>query len=157
MQPHLCARQGHAARWTSRNGDALAVVVDGDRRLVAVLDGPDDVRRPERSVAAEEHTGPGRHERRLIDDGHVPLAELQADVPFDERKRIVLPDGENDGVARDDLAADDFLFQPGGRFDGFELVELHSGQRAALDDEAHRLQVFENLDVLFFRVFELPG
>ena len=38
-----------------------------------------------------------------------------------------------------------------------ELLELHPGQLAVLDDEAHRLQVLEDLDLLFLGVLELPG
>ena len=37
-----------------------------------------------------------------------------------------------------------------------ELVELHPGELAVLDDEADRREVLENLDLLFFRVLELP-
>ena len=39
---------------------------------------------------------------------------------------------------------------------GRELVELHPGQLAVLDDEADRLQVLEDLDLLFLGVLELP-
>src|SRR5262249_30547872 len=90
------------------------------------------------------------------DHRHVPLAELEADVAFDERKRVVLTDREHDGVARDDLAADDRLLEPLLGFDRLELLELHSRQRAVLDDEADRLQIFEALDLLLFGVLELP-
>ena len=37
-----------------------------------------------------------------------------------------------------------------------ELVELHPGQRAVLDDEADRLEVLEDLDAFLFGVLELP-
>ena len=81
---------------------ALAVVVNRDRRLVAVLDRPDDVRRAERRVAAEEHARPRRHERRLVDHRHVPLVELEADVALDPRERVLLADREDHRVARQD-------------------------------------------------------
>ena len=44
-----------------------------------------------------------------------------------------------------------------GRLDRPELVELHPGQHAVLDDEADRLQVLDDLDAFFFGVLELPG
>ena len=77
-------------------------------------------------------------------------------LALDERKRVVLPDREHDRVARKDLASDDLLLQPLGSLDRPELVELHPGQHAVLDDEAHRLQVLDDLDALFLGVLELP-
>ena len=50
----------------------------------------------------------------------------------------------------------DFLLELAVDLDGRELVELHPGQLAVLDDEAHRLQVLEDLDLLFLGVLELP-
>ena len=135
---------------------ALAVVVDRNRRLVPVLHGPDDVRRAERRVTAEKHARTRRHERRLVDHRHVPLAELQPDLALDEGERVVLADRQHDRVARKNLAPDDLLLQPLGRFDRPELVELHPGQHAVLDDEAHRLQVLDDLDAFFLGVLELP-
>ncbi len=156
VQPHLGARQRHALRWTFRHRNALAVVVDRDRCLVAMLHGPDDVGWSERRVPSKEHPWPGGHERRLVHHRHVPLPELETDVPLHERKGIVLPDGENDRVAREDLAADDFLLESRFRLHGAEPVELHPCERAVLDDEAHRLEVLDDVHTLFFGVLELP-
>ena len=40
--------------------------------------------------------------------------------------------------------------------DRLELLELHPGQLAVLDDEADRLQVLDDLDAFFLGVLELP-
>ena len=107
VQPHLRARQRHAVRRPLVDRHALAVVVDRDRRLMPVLDRPDDVGRTERRVAAEEHAGTRRHERRLVDDRHVPLlVELEPDVALDPRERVVLADRQHHRIAGDDDASD---------------------------------------------------
>ena len=80
---------------------ALAVVVDRDGGLVPVLHRPDDVLRAPRGVAAEEHAGAGGLEGGLVDDRHVPLAELDADVALDPGKGVFLADGQDDVVARE--------------------------------------------------------
>jgi hypothetical protein len=80
--------------------DAVAVVVDRDGRLVAVGHRPDDVLRAPRSVAAEEHAFARGLEGLLVDLGHAPLVELDADVALDPGERALLPDGEDDRVGR---------------------------------------------------------
>jgi len=59
VHAHLAALQVHAGGEAVGDGLALAMPMDGDRGLVAVLHGPDDVLGPERGVAAEEHAGAG--------------------------------------------------------------------------------------------------
>ena len=157
VQPHLRARQLHPLRRPLGERHALAVVVDRDRRLMPVLDGPDDVRRPERRVAAEEHAGPRRHERRLVDDRHVPLVELEADVALDPRERVVLADREDDRVAREDLAADDFLLQP--RCRSRPTGTCRTPCRSSLPFSMTKrtgCEVLDDLDALFLGVLELP-
>ena len=78
---------------------------------MAVFDSPDDIGGTEGGVTAEEHARPRGHEGRLVHDRHVPLAELESDVSLDPRKRIVLTDGEDDRVARQNLPADHFLLE----------------------------------------------
>src|SRR5690606_30651255 len=78
-----------------------------DRGLMAVLDGPDDVLRPERRVASEEDAGQRRLERDGVDDRDVPLVELDAEIALDPRERILLADREHDVVARDQNVVDD--------------------------------------------------
>ena len=78
---------------------SLTEVVDRDGGLVAVRDGPDDVLWAERGVAAEEDPRECRLHRGLVDDGHVPLAELHAEVAFDPGEGVLLTDREDDVVA----------------------------------------------------------
>ena len=90
---------------------AFAMLVDRDRGLMAVLDGPDDVLRAERRVAAEEHAGPRRLKRLAIDDGHVVAIELDAEVALDPRERVLLTDREHDVVARQEHFAQHVLVE----------------------------------------------
>src|SRR5262245_26087636 len=94
VDAHLRRRQLDAAREALVEASAFAMFVDRDRGLVAVLDGPDDVLRPERRVAAEEHAGPRRLIRHLIDDRHVIAIERKAEVALDPRERVLLADRE---------------------------------------------------------------
>ena len=96
----LRADEVHAVRRPLGERRALAMIVDRDRRLVSVLDGPDDVLRSPRRVAAEKDAGLGRHHRRAIHHGHAVLVELEADVALDPLERVLLADGEDDVVAR---------------------------------------------------------
>ena len=83
----------------------LAVLVHRNGRLVAVLDGPDDVLGTERRIAAEEHAIACAHHRRLVDDGTVPFVELDADVALDPGERIVLANRQHNVVTRYQLLA----------------------------------------------------
>src|SRR5690606_7973502 len=126
--------------------------------LMAVLDGPDDVLRPEGRVAAEEYAGARRFERHRIDDRHAPLVELDAEIALDPRERVLLADREDDLVARnqhlfDDAAAHD---APSLVEVVLELVEAHSDELAVLDDERFRRVVDDDLDAFLLRVLELP-
>ena len=93
----------------SADGLALAVAVDGDGGLVAVLHGPDDVLRAEGGVAAEEHPRARGLEGDLVDHRHVPLVELDAEIALDPREGVLLADGEDDVVGRQELLPDDAL------------------------------------------------
>ena len=90
-------------RGGGRSLDVLAVaeLVDRDRGLVAVRDGPDDVLRAERGVAAEEDVRQGRLHGRRVDNGHAPAVELDADVALDPGKGVLLPDRDQHVVARE--------------------------------------------------------
>ena len=57
VHTHLAATQVHGHRQAAGQRFALAMKVDGDGRLVAMLHGPDDVLRTECSIASEEHPG----------------------------------------------------------------------------------------------------
>ena len=61
---------------------------------------PDDVLRAERGVAAEEHAGTRRRHGDLVDHGHAPLVELDADVALDPRKGVFLADRHQHVIAR---------------------------------------------------------
>src|SRR5256885_16781412 len=105
----------HSLGGTLGHGQALAVLMDGNRRLVAVLHRPDDVGWSPRRVAAEEHARAGGFVRDLVDHRHVVLVEPDADVALDPGEGVVLPDGENDLVAWNDHRT-------------ARRVELHAGE-----------------------------
>src|SRR5688572_33491072 len=102
----------------------------GNRRLVSVFDRPDDVFRSPRRVAAKEDTGPGRHERFLVDDRHVPLVELEACVAFDPRKTVFLTDGEDHVITGQDHRVDDFALLLAAFLIPAQSLELHPRQTA---------------------------
>src|SRR5690606_39369654 len=52
-------------------------------------------------VCSSDLAGQRAGERGPIDDGHVPLTELDADVPLDPWERVVLPDREDHCITRD--------------------------------------------------------
>ena len=59
---------------------------------------------PHRGVAAEEDARQRRLEGHRVDDGHVPFADLEAEVALDPGERVLLADREDDVVAGDDDA-----------------------------------------------------
>src|SRR5688572_446300 len=134
------------------------MLVDRDRGLMAVLDGPDDVLGAERGIAAEEDARARRLIRLGIDDGHVVTIELESQVALDPRERVLLADREHDVVAGQEhfaqrLRARDFAVSVELVL---ELVEAHADELAAFDDEFLRAMVDDDLDALFLGVLELP-
>src|SRR5438094_2830537 len=116
---------------------ALAVTVDRDRGLVAVLDRPDDVLRAEGGIAAEVDAGARRLEGARIDDRHVPFVELDAEIALDPREGVLLADREDHVVRGQELLSDDALGgdAPAGVELVFHPLEAHPGEAAVLDDE----------------------
>ena len=100
VHAHLAALQIDPGRQSLGHRLALAVAVNGDRGLVAVLHSPDDVLRAESGITAEKHAGARRLEGALVDDRNVPLVELDAQVALDPREGILLADRQNDIVGR---------------------------------------------------------
>src|SRR5258708_2958697 len=96
VDAHLRTDEVHPLRRPLRERNALTKVVDADRRLMRVLDRPDDVERTPRRVSAEEDAGPRALVGDLVDDGRAPLVELDPDVALDPRKRSLLADREDD-------------------------------------------------------------
>src|SRR5215218_2757193 len=68
MHAHLRALEVHALWRTLGDRTTLAMLVNGDGRLMAVLHCPDDVLGTPCGVAAEEHTGSRALKRHLVDD-----------------------------------------------------------------------------------------
>ncbi len=90
----------------------------------------------------------------LVDDRHIPLAELHAEVALDPGEGVLLTDGEDHVVT-----GDDHRTQHRGLLRAvvpLEDVELHPDELAVLDDEALGRVVHDDLDALFFGVVELP-
>ncbi len=115
---------------------------------------PNDVLRSPRRIAAEEHAGPCRHERRLVDDGHVPLPELESDVPLDPRECRLLTDRKDDVIARKDHGTERLRMT--GIAVPLQPLELHTRELAVLDHEPQGRVVDHDVDAFFLRVLELP-
>src|SRR5258705_4215788 len=105
VHAHLAALQVYAGSQTLAQRLAVAVTVNGDGGLVALLDRPDDVLRPKRGIAAEEHPGPRRLKRRLVDHRHVPFVELDPQIALDPGEGVLLADGEDHIVRGQELLA----------------------------------------------------
>jgi len=82
---------------------AAAQPVDRDRGFVAVRNRPNDVLRTESRVTAKEHSGMGRGHGLGIDPGHVPFVELDAAIALDPGEGVLLADGNQYVVARENL------------------------------------------------------
>ncbi len=159
MEPHLRrSRASSPGVGRSPSGDALAVVVDADGRLVRVLDRPDDVQRTPRRVAAEEDAGARAREGRPCRPRGNPTCRSRSRCPA--RSTGTPPPGRWRGSRR----------RRGGRrcrwasatslpFSSLRLVplELHPLELPGLDDERLRLVVDDDLDLLLLGVLELPG
>ena len=102
VHTHLRTHERHADRRTLVNRAAVTMRVDGNRRLVSMRDGPDDVLRSPRRIATEEHRGVAALMRCLADDRHALRVEGDARVGFDPRKCVVLADRQDHRVARED-------------------------------------------------------
>src|ERR1019366_9115939 len=94
-EPHLLADEVHGVAWALAHRNVLAVVVNGDRGLMGVFDGPDDIFRSPGGIAPEEDPGAGGFEGDLIDFRHVVAVELNAEIALDPGEGIVLADREN--------------------------------------------------------------
>ena len=152
--PHLLADQIHALRRAIGHRDALAVIVDGDSRLVRVLHGPDDVLGPKCRVASEEDPGPGGLHGPFIHKRNIPLVELNTDVALDPGECVLLPDCENNVVGWKEYGVDGAgVFGAGIPFETFEF---HSREAAILDDEALGSMVDYDLDAFLLGVLEFP-
>ena len=69
---------------------------------------------------------------------------------------VFLADLKDDVVAGNDDGVDDLGALLAVALEPAQHVELHAGQLAVLDDEALRRMVFDDVDLLFLGVFELP-
>ncbi|GBF30344.1 hypothetical protein MnTg04_00285 [bacterium MnTg04] len=135
----------------------MAVLVNGDRGLVAVCDRPDDVFRAKRRIATEKHTCAGGLEGDRVDDRYIPLVELDADIPFHEGKGILLADREDYVVAGQDDPVEFGRLQPAVLvFVPLDYRKLHAGQLALFDNHPQRRMVQQQFDLLFLGIFELP-
>src|SRR4051812_42865216 len=95
--------------------------------------------------------------RERIDFGHAPFVELDAEIRFDPRKRVLLADRQNDVVA----GKESFAYDAFGKYfyavhGVFHLLEHHADELTVLDDERFGRMIDDDRDVLFFGVVELP-
>ena len=158
MHADLGAHEVHSVRRTVGERDAAAVIVNRDRRLMAMLDRPNDVLGSPGRVAPEEDAGARARHRAAIDDGHVVLVELDADVPLalDPREGVVLPDREHHVIARQNDGVDHLAALLSVFLEPAQPLEFHADELAVLHDEALRRVVLHDLDLLLFRVLKLP-
>src|SRR5579862_979326 len=158
VHAHLAARELDAGRRALLDRLAVAKLVDRDGGLMAVLDRPDDVLRALGGITAEEHAGPRRLESHGIDRRHIPLVERDTDVAFDPGEGILLPDRQDDIVARDDHLADRlFALDPAALELVFHALEAHAGEPTVLDHEGLGGVIHHDLDPLLLGILELPG
>ena len=156
VHPHLGAFQMHALCGAVRNVFAEAMLVNRDGGLMSVLHSPDDVLRSPRSVPAEEHVGARRLERRLVDHRHVPLVERDPDVSLNPRERIVLADGEDNGVAWHDDRVEHGAGLTPVYLAPFQPFKLHADQLPVLDHEPLGGVILDDVDAFFLSVVEFP-
>src|SRR5690606_5227577 len=134
--------------------------IDGDGRLVALGHGGDDVGGAEGRVATEEHLGIGGLEGVLVELGHAPLVEHDADIPLDPGEGVFLADGHQHGVTGVEgeiLAGGHQAAAALVVVHGLDLLETHAHQLAVLDDKLLGDVVVDDGDVLVDGVFLLPG
>src|SRR5665213_426474 len=122
---------------------------------MAMFDGPDNVLRSPRRVAPEEDSGKRGLAGNLVDDGHAPFIELDAEIALDPGEGVFLADSENHVVARQDQGFDHRGFLRIGI--PFEAVELHAGELAVLYNESLRRVIDNNVDAFLFGIVKLPG
>src|SRR5215813_3631948 len=159
VNAHLLAEQAGAGRGALFERLAVAEQVDRHRRLVAVRHRPDDVFRPPGRVAAEEHAGPRRHHRRLIDLGHVRLIELDADGALDPREAVLLADRHQHVVAgKHHLLARGLEPRPAAGVDAdlAHLLEADARQPAVLEHDLLGGMVVEDRHAFVLGILDLP-
>src|ERR1019366_7275058 len=139
---------------------ALAQFVDGNRGLVAVGDGPNDVLRPESVIAAEKHPRQGRLQADFVDHRHAPLVERDAAIFFDPGKGVFLADRDEHLVALEVLVGFPRGLEaaaPLGVVLRRDLFEGDAGELALCMGEFLRHEVVEDGNALVDRVLFLPG
>ena len=158
VHAHLAALQVDPGRHTLAGRLALAILMDGDRGLVAVLHRPDDVLGAEGCVTAEKHARTRALVRHRIDLRDLPLVELDAEVALDPGEGVLLADREDHVVGWQELLGRDAL--GGDAATRIHLVlhdiEQHALELSALDHEGFGRAVDDDLDALGFGVFEFP-
>ncbi len=107
----------------------------------------------------EEHFRMGRLECCFIDDRHLPLVEVNADVAFDPRERVLLTDRDQDIIARGEnvfFARRDERAFAGFVVLGLDLFEGHANELTVFDDEGLRNVVVDDRDVFVLSIFFFP-
>ena len=120
---------------------------------------PDDVLRPKGRVAAEEDLGMGRLQGDLIEHWAIPLVELDAGVPFDPWTMVLLADGHQDVVGRQEhvILATRFVAQPPVvALDRLHAAENDAGQPAVLVHEFLGGPVVDDGNALAHGILLLP-
>src|SRR5688572_25765285 len=98
---------------------------------MAMRDGPDDVLRAERRVAAEEDVRDGGLERHLVEDWKAPLIKFNPAVALDPGERVLLADRDEDVVALEvlvGLAGGDEVAAAFVVVHGLHFFEGHAGK-----------------------------
>ena len=157
-EPHLLTHQIHADSGSVGDRQPLAVLVNRDRGLVPVLNGPDDVFGTPCCVATREDARTRSHVGGLVHNRHVPLVELDADVVLDPGEGRVLANRQYDACGGEKDLAGHLLFEtalPVGH--PIADLERHTLELAVLEDEVLGGVVFDDLYQLLLGVLKLPG
>src|SRR5580700_6493096 len=160
VDAHLLAGDGDLRRRADIDVLAAAEPIDRDGGLMAVRHRPDDILRPERGVAAEEHFWIGRGHGRGSDLRHIPLVERDAAIALDPGEGILLSDGDQHVVAGKVLIRLAGRYQIAAAFGvahRLDLFEDDTGQLAVVVGEFLGHQEIEDRDILVHGVLLFPG
>src|SRR5262245_29632660 len=101
MDAHLLADQVDHRREAILDALSSTEKIDRDRCLVTVGDCPDDILWSKGSVTTKEDLGVGRLHRDRIDHRHIPLVELETDIPLDPGEGVLLTYRDDGVIALD--------------------------------------------------------
>ena len=119
-----------------------------------MLYSPDNILRTPSSVTTKKGAGSGGFKGHFIHYRHIPFIELNPQVAFNPRERVVLTDGKNHIIGRKENRINGFRFLRVGI--PFQAFKFHAHQLAFFHYKAFWRMVDKNFHALFLSVFEFP-